>query len=132
MSNTQFRFDHFACEGDTCTVERNGYVVTATLVADTISTPTDCDCYSEEQIKAWRRDEWCFVGVVMSATYNGVSLGSHLASLWGVEANFPDSDNSYLGEVAEEMMPEVLAEAEASRHALIAQLTAEVAEEVAP
>jgi hypothetical protein len=29
--------------------------------------------------------------------------------LWGIEANYPDSDNSYLTEVANEMLPQAVA-----------------------
>jgi hypothetical protein len=32
-------------------------------------------------------------------------LASHAASLWGIEANYPGADNSYLTEVANELLP---------------------------
>ena len=35
-------------------------------------------------------------------------LDAHAASLWGVEANYPGSDNAYLAEVAEKLLPEAL------------------------
>jgi len=38
-----------------------------------------------------------------------VMLASHAASLWGIEANYPGTDNSYLIEVANELLPEAVA-----------------------
>ena len=35
-------------------------------------------------------------------------LDDHAASPWGIEANYPDSDNAYLSKVAEELLPEAL------------------------
>ena len=53
------------------------------------------------------QEEYGFAyGIVISASYNGVHLSSHLASFWGVEANFPQGDNSYLSEVANELLDE--------------------------
>ena len=49
-----------------------------------------------------------------SYRYRGLSGVLHIivdstqASLWGVEANYPDSDNAYLTEVAQELLPEAL------------------------
>jgi hypothetical protein len=35
-------------------------------------------------------------------------------ALWGVECNYPDSDNSYLMEVANDLLPEALEQAKAA------------------
>ncbi|WP_272991028.1 hypothetical protein [Hyphomonas adhaerens] len=35
-------------------------------------------------------------------------MDSTQASLWGVEANYPGSDNAYLTEVANDLLPEAL------------------------
>ena len=37
-----------------------------------------------------------------------IIVDSTQASLWGVEANYPGSDNAYLTEVANELLPEAL------------------------
>jgi hypothetical protein len=46
---------------------------------------------------------------VLSVSLDGVNLAPHAASLWGIEANYPDTDNSYLTEVANDLMPEAIA-----------------------
>lgn len=58
-----------------------------------------------EYLKAWCDDQWCYVGVVVTASREGVELGS--ASLWGIESNAGD----YLLDVANELAPEALEEA---------------------
>lgn len=68
-----------------------------------------------EALKAWCDDEWSYVGVVISVSRNGVLLDDHAASLWGIECNYPFSDNSHLTEVANELIPEALASAKAAR-----------------
>lgn len=52
-------------------------------------------------------------------------IDDHAASLWGVEANYPDTDNSYLCEVANELLPEALARAEDQRGRICAALCGE-------
>ena len=49
-----------------------------------------------EILKAWANDEWRYVGVVLQVSRAGIVLDEHAASLWGIEANYPGSDNSYL------------------------------------
>ena len=46
---------------------------------------------------------------------DGLTLDKFAASLWGIEANYPDSDNAYLSEVANELLSEALAEAKTER-----------------
>ena len=71
--------------------------------------------FAEAQAKAqaimdaWRADEWFYCGIVLSISRNGVTLDQHAASLWGVEANYPDRDNSYLRDVANDLLPAALA-----------------------
>ena len=59
-------------------------------------------------MEAWRKGDWFYCGIVLSVTLEGVTLDAHVASLWGVEANYPGSDNTYLTEVADELLPEAL------------------------
>ena len=58
-----------------------GFVIRATIAEDGDSSPTDYDCYSEEQIKQWKNDEWFFCGVVLSVYKAGVCLTNNAASL---------------------------------------------------
>ena len=84
---------------------------------------------------AWKADEWFFCGVTISATIEDdegeeVSLGDHLASLWGIECNYPSHDkrrtpNAYLSECANDLLCEAIDQAQAERariHAATAPL----------
>ena len=64
---------------------------------------------------AWKKDEWYYCGVILSVAIDGITLDDHAASLWGIEANYPDSDNAYLSEVAGELLPEALVAAKTER-----------------
>ena len=67
--------------------------------------------YGEENrriCKSWKQDEWCYVGVVLSVSKHGITLNDSAASLWGVDMNFPDGNNSHLTEVANELLDEAL------------------------
>jgi hypothetical protein len=67
-------------------------------------------------LKAWCDDEWYYCGVAVTISKNGVQLMQQYDhALWGIEANYPDSDNSYLLEVADEQVGEAL---EAAREKL--------------
>lgn len=57
---------------------------------------------------AWRNDMWFYCGIVLEVSRGGVILDRHAASLWGIEANYPGSDNAYLLEVANELIPEAV------------------------
>jgi hypothetical protein len=101
----------FVAVGDNVTWSRDGFDFRATVHADDDTSPTDYDCYSAEQIAAWRADEWRFVGVEVTASAAGVELGD--ASLWGVDCNFPGGTNDHLREVAADLETEALAAARA-------------------
>jgi hypothetical protein len=75
----------------------------------------------------WKRDEWFYVGIVVSVEYNGVLLDDHIHSVWGYEANFPNGDNSYLTEEATRLMEEALDDARKVREEMIARLIGKAA-----
>ena len=144
MTFTQ-RFDDFVCDGDSITCVVDGYTVTARLARDDTPDapderqdgfwpslyPNDAgfigagngfrDRFAKAQAKAeavmaaWKNDEWYYCGVILSVAIDGLTLDDHAASLWGIEANYPDSDNAYLSEVANELLPEALEAAKAER-----------------
>lgn len=60
-----------------------GFDIKAVMLADYDSTPDDADCYSDEDIAAWKRDEWRYVGIEVIASRAGVELGTD--SIWGTE-----------------------------------------------
>lgn len=65
-----------------------------------------------EYLRAWCNDDWHYVGVIVTASRNGIELGE--ASLWGIES----SDSSYLLETANELADEALTDARAAIAAL--------------
>lgn len=63
-------------------------------------------------LKAWCNDEWRYCGIAVTVSRHGVELtGPYDHALWGIEANYPGSDNAYLSEVANELADEALAAA---------------------
>ncbi len=63
---------------------------------------------AEAVMEGWRKGGWFYCGIVLSVSLEGVMLASHAASLWGIEANYPGTDNSYLTDVANELLPEAV------------------------
>lgn len=104
-------FDKYACVGDTIQCKAGGFDFTARIEHDADTSPSDFGGYDAEHIAAWRADAWHYCGVVISAERNGVPIERHAASLWGIELNIIEN-NDYLAEVANELLPEALAEAE--------------------
>jgi hypothetical protein len=88
---------------------------------------------AERIMAAWRNDEWFYCGVVVT-----IRKGDHLLThefgnaLWGVECNYPAGRkgrvNAYLREVANELLPEAVAESGAE---LAAYTVAELAQSLA-
>jgi len=69
---------------------------------------------AERVMQAWLDDEWFYVGVCLEVRKACVLLTREYSNaLWGVECNYPDSDNAYLLEVANDLIPEALNEARA-------------------
>jgi hypothetical protein len=65
-------------------------------------------------LKAWCDDEWAYCGIVLTVEREGVELvGEFDHALWGVEYNFPDSDNAYLADVAGQLLDDALDDARA-------------------
>ena len=144
MTFTQ-KFDSYVCLGDTLTYDVEGYTVTARITHDDTPDapdqrqdgfwpslyPNDAgfigsgngfrDRFDKAQkraeavMAAWKKDEWFYCGVILSVAIEGLVLDVHAASLWGIEANYPDSDNAYLSEVANELLPEAVEAAKAER-----------------
>ena len=117
-------FDKSVCDGDTITCTVDGVDYTARLEHDHDRRAEDSECYTPQQIAAWRADEWHFYGVVISAQKNGVPVGDHLASLWGIEGNFPDGDNGYFLFLSNELLPEAITGAQATITDMLAKLAA--------
>lgn len=132
------RFDTYACEGDTIGCEVDGFTFTARIVADDCPDAPDqrqdgfwpslykdapgfigpgnsfrqrfaeAQAKAEAVMEAWRKGDWFYCGIVLSVERDGIDLDDHAASLWGVECNYPGTDNSYLNTVANELLSEAL------------------------
>lgn len=63
---------------------REGFDLDARVEDDLDSDPTEFSCYSAEDVEAWRRGDWHYVTVVVTASRAGVELG--WSSLSGVES----------------------------------------------
>lgn len=132
-------FNRYACDGDTITCGVDGSTVTARIERDDRTDRPDerddgfwpsCDPedagyvpsenFGEERTKAeavmraWLNDEWGYVGVCLTVEKDGILLTHPYSNaLWGVECNYPGDDNSYLRQVANDLLSEAVDEARA-------------------
>lgn len=65
-----------------------------------------------ERLRSWCNDGWNYVGVLVTASRDGIELGS--ASLWGIESDAGD----YLDEVATELVDDALTDARTTLESL--------------
>lgn len=124
-------FDRFAWYGDKIEVDIAGVTYRATLEPDTDSRVEDTDNYSPEHVEAWKRDEWFFVGVVLTAWVDFTELARG-PGLWACEMNFPGSDNSNLTEAANDMLADMIEQARAALDKLARLHHQQPADEVDP
>jgi hypothetical protein len=116
-------FDQFVCDGDSITCEVDGFEITARIVHDSDSHIDDDDIHSVDNIagcddaqhatnmaarQSWHDGDWFYCGVVLSVSRADIVLDKNAASLWGIECNYPDGDNSYLTETANELLTEAV------------------------
>ena len=154
----QETFLPYVCVGDTVTCDVNGFTITARVVADDCSDAPDqrqdgfwpslyigdpgfigpgrnfrerlakAQAEAEAVMDAWRKDKWFYCGIVLAIECEGVELDHNAASLWGIEANYPGSDNAYLAEVADELLPEALAAGRAALKRLMSSAPSQAAQ----
>lgn len=61
-------------------------------------------------LESWCRNDWFYGGIVVTVKKNGITLcDKYKAALWGIEINYPRSDNNRLLETANELANEALA-----------------------
>ena len=150
-------FQSRVCEGDTISCEVAGFRIIARIVRDDCGDAPDqrqdgfwpslykdapgfigagpnhrarfdtAQARAEAVMQAWRDDEWFYCGIVLSVAREGIVLDAYAASLWGIEANYPDSGNSHLNSVANELSPEALDTGRAAIQRLCTALTTDEA-----
>lgn len=108
MANNMPKFDKHPLPGDSITWLNGGFTLTARIKFDDACGPGEFDCCSEEDIERWEADEWCYVGIVVSAEYKGWLLEDPVASLWGLECGLTEDSGDYLSDVAAELFAEAL------------------------
>lgn len=148
MSKSQSKFSQqfakYVCEGDSISCKAGKFTATATIYRDDCTdspdqrqdgfwpscNPKDAgyvlpENYESEQAKAkevmraWNADEWFYCGVAVTIERAGIVLtGRYDNALWGVDCNYPGADNSYLCDVANELLGEALEQAEAKMQEL--------------
>ena len=105
---TMPKFNKRPLPGDSIVWCNGGFTLTARIKFDDATRPGEFDCYSEEDIQRWEADEWCYVGIVVSAEYKGWLLEDPVASLWGLECGLAEDSGDYLSEIAAAMLVEEL------------------------
>lgn len=127
-------FGKFVCPGDTITCNVGKFTATATVYHDDNADkpdersdgfwpsrepeaagyvlPENFDAEqakAEEIMRAWLNDEWHYSGVAVTVECADVELaGKYEFAVWGIERNYPGSDNSYLTMVANELVGEAI------------------------
>lgn len=118
------KFGSYVCEGDTIKASHKGIDLIATIIRDPDyqiddddshnidQSVTGCDDAQQKELlaarEAWLNGEWFYCGIVISGYVDGILINDHAASLWGIECNYPRTDNSYLVEVANELLEEAI------------------------
>ena len=100
------KFNKHPLPGDSIVWRNGGFTLTARIEFDDVTEPGEFDGYSEEDIKRWEADEWCYVGIVVSAEYKGWLLCDPAARLFGLECGLADDSGDYLSEIAAAMLIE--------------------------
>ena len=60
-------------------------------------------------LRAYCDDDWTYCGIAVQVFYEDMELtGDYDHALWGIELNYPDSENEYLNEIAGELLESAL------------------------
>ena len=116
-------FDHYVRDGDTVTLDIDGFTLTATIYRDDYSAPDERDdgfwpsldpddagyignkskstlarrmAHAKQVMQAWKDDEWFYCGVAVTVEREGVQLtGRYDHALWGIECNYPERNKRH-------------------------------------
>lgn len=129
MTSFPKAFDGYVRHGDTLRTEIDGIYFTARIEHDPFA-GIDDDIHNPDQNvtgrndqqqaqlmaarSAYNRDEWFYCGIVLSAQHRATgTTWESLESLWRIEANYPGSYNTYLTEVANELLASAVEQVQA-------------------
>lgn len=118
-------FGKYVIPGDTITWKDGPFTLEARIEQDSETRPDDFDGMDPKDVAAWNRDEWFYCGITVSVVDDGADYSAldayadreHIIqkryrgcseSLWGIEANYPGTDNSYLTQTAHELGEQVV------------------------
>lgn len=105
------KFEKYIFVGDTIKWDEGKYTLVAEILDDDVTKVDHFDCYDEEEVSRWKRDDWKYVGIVISVFAEDIKILSNAAALWGVECNLSESGNESITELAyelaEQCMPDV-------------------------
>ena len=117
------KFPTYVCVGDSVNVTIDDVTYTARIVFDdqhkiddddthnTDQRVTGCNVVQQKKLlaarAAWFNNEWFYCGVELYRECDACGSPELINSLWGIECNYPGSDNSYLSEVANDLFSEV-------------------------
>ena len=117
-------FDQYVCEGDTVTLDIDGFTLTATIYRDdNRDAPDERDdgfwpsldpdsagyigskskstlarhmAFAEHVMQAWRDGEWFYGGVAVTVEREGVQLTDwYDHAVWGLECNYPERNKRH-------------------------------------
>lgn len=113
-------FDTYVCAGDTIEAIIDKYKFVARIEYDGDYSIDDDDCHNTDPTvtgcnaehykellaarESYSKGDWFYCGIIVSLYYNDILIDSHFNSLWGLEANYPNSKNEYLTEAANELL----------------------------
>lgn len=105
------KFADYVCVGDSITWKKDGFTFTASIHADSATTPYDFGGHSSKKIKEWENNQWFFCGIIVSATKGGIVLSENVANLWGLVCNYNKNSSRYLRTVCMDLQDDALSEA---------------------
>lgn len=117
-------FDRYVCDGDTVTLDIDGFTLTATIYRDDDHGAPDEDdegfwpsldpnnagyignkskstlarrmASAERDMQAWRDGEWFYGGVAVTVEREGVQLtGRYDHAVWGLQCNYPERNKRH-------------------------------------
>ena len=112
-------FPKYSCVGDKINWVNGEFLLTATIHQDCDTKPEEFDCYHVDDIILFNLDQWFYCGIVISVEKQGIMIEENAVALWGIECNFPGSDNSYLAEVVQELEDEAIEAGKAEMQRMI-------------